>query len=189
MLGRNLGQQQASASLPTDQQTMAPDFNLLGLNRLHGRENAQLNFEMRSFFRSYRREAVVVESRGASRFCHSPVDGVSRQHVADASPQRSFETTFSRPIFSQKVLAQVKRSENPAKLGKVRSGSIERNLAALQRGGNRIVRQAKQYGALLGRELMARFRRSGNRRRIRLRGRHRHLPLGAPVAASGAGSE
>src|ERR1700692_2008825 len=147
---------------------------------------------MSSFFFGEGRKAVVVESGGPRGFCHRPVDRAGGQYIANASA---------------KIPTQIERSERAAMLGKMRSGNIQRNLAALQRGGNSIMRQMKQLGALMERELLhvsflvwrcadrrfagfgsADFRGgSGSGGRIMLWGQHRHLPAAPPVAASGDG--
>jgi len=145
MLNRDLGQQQAAAPVPADEETMAADLDLFGLNRLRRRQNAQLNFEMRSFLFGNRREAVVVESGGASGFRHGPVDRASGNYIAHASAQ----------LFVAAITAQIERSENPAMFGKVSSRGLERKLELLQRGSNGIVRQAKQQGALFAGEFLA----------------------------------
>lgn len=150
----DLGQEQAAAAVLSDEETVASDFDFFGVNRLRGRENAELDFEMRSFVRGYGRKAVVVESGGTRGFRDSTIDRTGGKHIANASAQLS---------------KQIERSESAARFGEVRSRGIERNLAALQRGGNGIVRQAKQEGALFRRKFLGGdFRGSQNGRRIML---------------------
>src|ERR1039458_10326336 len=108
---------------------------------------------MRSFLRGEGQEAVVVESGGARGFCHGPEDGAGGQDVADTSAQFFFALILSVPIWSP-VSAEVERSENSARLGEVRGGRIERNLAMLERRSNGIVRQAKQLGAFFAGEFL-----------------------------------
>jgi len=95
---------------------------------------------MRSLIFGDGREAVVVEGGGAGGFRNSPIDGACGRHITDASAQ---------------FPAQMERGENTAEFGEVRRGGIQRNLKLLQRGRNGIMRQAKQLGALLLRELLA----------------------------------
>ncbi len=126
--------------MPADYKTMAADLDFFGMNRLRWRENTQLNFEIGSFFFSDGRESVVVESGGASSFRNSPVDRTGGKNVADASTQ---------------FAAQVKRSESTAKLRKMGSRGVQRNLAMLQPGSNGVMRQAKQLVAFLAGEFLA----------------------------------
>ena len=146
-LDRDLGQQQAAAALPTDEQTVAADFDFLGANRLRGRQDAQLNFQMRGFFFGYGRETVVVKGGGAGGFRYGTVDRAGGLHVADTSAQFFSALIFSALIFSTRIVAQVKRSEDAAEFGEVRRGRIQRDLAMLQGGGNGIMRQAEQLSA------------------------------------------
>jgi len=159
MLDRHLRQQQAALSVPADEQTMAADFDFVGLNRLRWREDAQLNFEVRSLLDGNRAETVIVESRGTRGFRYSPVDRARGQHVANAPAQFFPALSFSAAIFSwwtlRQIMLQIDRSENATRLSQVRSWGIQRNLAMLQRGRNGIVRQAKQLTTLFARKLLA----------------------------------
>jgi len=122
-------------TMPIYEKSVAAHLNLSGLDRLWGREDTQLDCEMRSFFFGDWRKTVVIESRGPSGLRHRSVDRITRVNVADASPQ---------------FAPQIKRSERSTRLGKTGIRSIQRNLAAfLQRGRNGVVRQAKQLSAFL----------------------------------------
>ena len=94
-LDGHLGQQQAAASVPADEETVTADFDFFGPNWFSRRQNAQLNFKMRSFFLGDGRESVIVKSGGARGFGHSPEDRAGGQYVADASPQFFFALIFS----------------------------------------------------------------------------------------------
>ena len=87
MFNGDLWKQQPTATVPADEQTVATDFNFLRSNGFCGREYAQLNLEMGSFFFRHRWKPFVVESRGPSGFCDGSVDGVTRQNVANATAQ------------------------------------------------------------------------------------------------------
>jgi len=117
MLDGNLRQQQTATAVPTDEKAVPAHFNRFGLERLRRGENAELNFEARGVFFGNGWKAVVLKSRGPCRFCYRTVDRATGQHVADASPQ---------------FTAQIKRSEDTAVLGKMRSGYIQRDLAVLE---------------------------------------------------------
>jgi len=190
MFDRDLGQKQAAAALPADEEAVTAHFDFFGQNRLRGREDAQLNCKMRSFFPSNRRKAVVVESRGTRGFRHGSIDRAGA-HIADAATQffsalASSKRIVCRTIVSRQIVAQVERSEYSAGLGKVRGRGLEGNLPMIEGGRDGIMRQTKQLDALFLGEFL-----DGNhrRRRIMLWERHRHLPVGAPVAACGDGSE
>ena len=125
--------------------------------RSSGRENAELNLEMRSFFLSDGREAVVVESGGARGFRHGAEDWAGGQNVADAAAQFFFALIFlvlTLSVLIWTVSAQIERGENTAGFGEVRSGRVQGNLAASQSRRNGIVRQAKQLHALFVREFL-----------------------------------
>src|ERR1700679_3587914 len=118
---------------------MAANFNLFNANWLRSRENTQLDCKMRSFEFSDRRKSIVVKSGGASCFCYGAVQRKLRQNGADTAPQFS---------------AQIKRKESAAKLGKVRSGRLKRNLTGFECGGNGIVGETQQQSALFPGELL-----------------------------------
>ena len=127
MLDGDLGQQQAAASMLADQETVASDFDGFGKNRLRRRENAELDFEMRRFVLGDRRKTVIVEGGSTGGLRHGAIDRRSRQGIADTATQ---------------LATKVERSESAAEFGEVRSGRIQRKIAVLQRGGNRLVRQS-----------------------------------------------
>ena len=89
VLNRNLRQQQSAPAMPTDVQAVAANFYFFRTNRPRRSENAELNFELRSLFRGYRREAIIFESSGASGFRDRAINRIVRQNVADASAQLS----------------------------------------------------------------------------------------------------
>src|SRR5580658_9108450 len=94
---------------------------------------------MRSFVFSNRREAIVIEGGGTGGLRHSAVDRRGRQDIAHTAAQ--FAT-------------QVERSESAARFSQMRSGRLQRELAALQRKRNRIMREAQQQGTLFWREFL-----------------------------------
>ena len=153
MLNGDLRQKQASASVPGDKKTVPAHFDVFWLNRLRARENAQLNFQLRSFFLRNRREAIVVESRRVRGFRHRAVYGTGRQHVADASAQLTFLT----------IPAQVQRSKTTAQFGQVIRWRFQRDLSPIQSRNNGIVGQAKQQSAFLRRKFLWRYRLPGSR--------------------------
>lgn len=65
---RDLGQQQASVAMLANEQTVVADFDFFGGNRLWGRENTQLDFEIRSLVGSDGGKAIVVERGGTRGF-------------------------------------------------------------------------------------------------------------------------
>src|ERR1700692_2519889 len=85
MLDRDLRQQQAATTVPVDVQSVAADFDLVGVDRFRERENAQFDREVRSFFFGDRRKAVVVESGRPRGLRYSAVERIARQDVADTS--------------------------------------------------------------------------------------------------------
>src|SRR5712671_5034059 len=64
MFDGDLWQEQAATAVPGDEKSVAAHFNLFGPEWLRRRENAELNFEMRSLFLVNRGKAVILESRG-----------------------------------------------------------------------------------------------------------------------------
>src|SRR5712671_7158519 len=64
VLDGDLGQEQAATAMPGNEKSVAAHFNLFGTEWLRRRENAELNFEMRSLFLVNRGKAVILESRG-----------------------------------------------------------------------------------------------------------------------------
>ena len=95
IFGGNLGQQQAAANAIGDEQTVAPDFHCLGMNREQAGEYAQRNLQLRSFFLGHRQETGIVESGGAGRFCHGAIQRRDGHGIADASPQLAMEFTMT----------------------------------------------------------------------------------------------
>ena len=129
--------------MPADEETVAADFDFFGANWFCGRQKAELNFEIRSFFHRDRREAIVIESGRTRGFRHGAEDCKVREYVTDASAQLS---------------THVERSENSTGFREVRGGRVQRNLEMLQRRRNGIVRQAKQQSALVMRKFLAGIR-------------------------------
>src|ERR1700757_2357735 len=78
VLDRYLREQQPAPSGHADQQAMATDLDRVGRNWLWGRQDAQLNFEMRGFGQRYRSESRVFESRGARRVRYRTIDRAHR---------------------------------------------------------------------------------------------------------------
>jgi len=134
----NLWQEQPSMPRHADQKPMASDFDGFGLNRLWGRQDAEFDFQRRSFRPRHGVEAGVFKGCGASGLGHGAMKRACGEDVTHASPQ---------------LTAQVQRSEYAARLGEVFGGRIERNFPSFQGRENRIVRQTKQQGSLVQRVL------------------------------------
>jgi len=109
MFDGNLGQQQAAASAQREDQTVAPDFHCLGINREQAGENAQRNLQLKSLFLRNRQETRVFESGGAGRFGHRTIQRRDGHGIPDASPKVSAETTGS---IAGKTAAQIKSREH-----------------------------------------------------------------------------
>ena len=93
----NLRQQQAAANPIRDEQTVAPDFHCLGMNRKQAGEYAQRNLQLGSFFLGHRQESGIVESGSAGSFRHGAIQRRDGQSIADASPELAmkFPMTFA----------------------------------------------------------------------------------------------
>jgi hypothetical protein len=111
--------------MPTDEKSMASDFDLLRTDRPWRREDAELNFQMWSFLFGDWREAVVIERGCPCSLCHGAADRIPREYIADTSTQLS---------------PQIERSERPSGLGEMGVRRIQGNLKIFQRGSYGIVR-------------------------------------------------
>ena len=133
-------QQQATPPPERDQQTMTANLDFLRADGTEGRENAERHLEFRHLFGRERSKARVVKGGGARRLYHRAVERSDGIHMADATPQ---------------IPPRVERGEYAARLGQVRRRRGQRDGAAPDRGGNRLVSQLQQERALGGRKLVS----------------------------------
>jgi len=140
MLDGDLGQQQPTLAVQADQQAVPADFDRICGKRLGIREYAEFNFQLRHFIERHHTETGIFEGRGTGSFGDRAVNGAYWKDVTNASTQ---------------VAAPVKRSEDTAKLGEMWRWRIKRNLPAVERGENRVVREAQQSQTLFHRELVS----------------------------------
>jgi len=113
MFDGNLGQQQAAASAPRDDQTVAPDSHCLGMNREQAGEDAQRNLQLGSLFVRNRQETGIFESGGAGRFGHRTIQRRDGHGIPDASPKAAPAITGS---IAGKTAAQIKSREYASRI-------------------------------------------------------------------------
>ncbi len=123
---RDLRQQEAAAAVLADEEAVASNFNGFGKNWLRRGENAQLDFEVRSFVGGDGREAIVVEGGRAGSFGDGAVEGSGGKSVADAAAQ---------------FAGQVQRSEDATHFGEVRSRRFKRDRTTFESGRNGVMSQ------------------------------------------------
>src|SRR5579872_6817017 len=112
-------------------------------------------------------EACVFECGCACRLDHRSVDRTDGQNVSDTTSQ---------------FAPQIQGSKSPTRFGEMMRGRFQRNLAMLERGKNRVMREQEQLLALVLREFTwGRRRRGFGRTMSRLR--HRGRPAWAEQAS------
>src|SRR6185369_219054 len=88
-LFRHLGQEQSPATELRNHQPMLPDLDVLGSDRKHRREHADLNLQLASFNLVHRTESRVFSRCCSRRFQHGLKQWLVRHYVPKTAPQLS----------------------------------------------------------------------------------------------------
>jgi len=88
-----------------DQQAVAADLDVSGLNDFKERQDAQRDFQFRRFIPSHRQETGILKRCGPRGLCHCSVQRSQGRHIADTST---------------KLAPQVKGGESTSMFGQVR---------------------------------------------------------------------